>query len=200
MQLGNIIGIVLSSLVMFFVIDLLHNADIKQGAMENYIGGLGSKNLPAPQSGLMSILANGIVGGNMSWALIVFGILMGVSFIAMGVSSPMLVCVGMYLPLDTTFAIFIGGMFKGGLDKIMEQRKYDTTMKQNIENIGILLCAGLIAGEALTGLAFAPLKIMGINLPVIFANPSIVVGGSILIVIGLSLVYFPLKFGKNSTK
>ena len=58
----------------------------------------------------MAILSQGIVGGDMAWPLIIVGIAMGISLILVQVQSPMLVCVGMYLPLETTFAIFIGGL------------------------------------------------------------------------------------------
>ena len=72
--------------------------------------GLGGKAYPAPQASLMAILAKGIVGGDMAWPLIIVGILMAVGLILLKVKSPMLVCVGMYLPLETSFAIFIGGL------------------------------------------------------------------------------------------
>ena len=49
----------------------------------------------------------------MAWPLIIVGMVMGFGLILMQVRSPMLVCVGMYLPLGTTFAIFVGGLIKG---------------------------------------------------------------------------------------
>ena len=57
----------------------------------------------------MAMLSRGIVEGKMAWPLIIVGMLMGFAFILMQVRSPMLVSVGMYLPLGTTFAIFLGG-------------------------------------------------------------------------------------------
>ena len=60
----------------------------------------------------MASLAQGIVGGDMAWPLVVVGILMGFGLILIEVKSPMLFAVGMYLPLDTTFAIFVGGLFR----------------------------------------------------------------------------------------
>ena len=76
----------------------------------------GSANLPAPQASLMAILSKGIVSGEMAWPINIYGMLMGIGFIIMNVKSPMLVSVGMYLPLGTTFAIFIGGLVKGIVD------------------------------------------------------------------------------------
>ena len=108
MEFGDILGVVISCAVMFLVLSFLNDGDIAMGKAQGYIGGFGSPKLSAPQSSLMAILSQGIVGGQMAWPLIIVGMLMGVGFILMGVKSPMLVSVGMYLPLETTFAIFVG--------------------------------------------------------------------------------------------
>src|SRR5258708_10503679 len=60
----------------------------------------------------MATLAIGIVGGDMPWPLVVVGVCFGIALIMMQVKSPMLVAVGMYLPFETTFAIFLGGVFR----------------------------------------------------------------------------------------
>ncbi|HEY5123547.1 MAG TPA: oligopeptide transporter, OPT family [Ignavibacteria bacterium] len=195
MQVGNIIGVVVSGLVMFFILNLLNQSDIASGKMSSppYVGGFGSSKLPAPQGGLMAMLSQGIVGGEMAWPLIIVGLFMGLAFIMMQVKSPMLVAVGMYLPLETTFAIFIGGMIKGIADIIIKKRGYNDAQKVRIENIGILLASGLIAGEALTGLAFAPLKIAEIKLFEIFSNPPLFIGVLVIIFIGFILINIPLK-------
>ena len=70
----------------------------------------------------MASLAQGIVGGDMAWPLIITGILMGLAMMMIGVKSPMLVAIGMYLPLGTTFAIFIGGMVRWVSDTLGERR------------------------------------------------------------------------------
>jgi len=193
MQFGDIIGVVISGLVMFFVLNLLNQADIIQGQQQGYTGGFGSKNLSAPQSGLMAMLSQGIVGGEMAWPLIIVGMLMGLSFIMMQVKSPMLVSVGMYLPLETTFAIFIGGIVKGILDIIVKKRGYNAAQRVRIENVGILLASGFIAGEALTGLGFAPFRIADFNIWTIFADPPLLIGISVLALIGIILIYVPMK-------
>ncbi len=193
MQVGDIIGVVVSGLVMFYVLNLLNQADIAQGIQQNYQGGFGSKNLSAPQAGLMAMLSQGIVGGKMAWSLIIVGLLMGLAFIMMQVKSPMLVSVGMYLPLETTFAIFIGGIIKGILDILVKKKKMNEAQKVRIENVGILLASGFIAGEALTGLGFAPFKIAEFKIPQIFAEPPLMIGFVILAIIGLILIYIPLR-------
>src|SRR5438128_10481538 len=101
------IGFVVESLVMYWTLMLLNEANIKAGG-----SGFGDRQLSAPQAGLMATLAMGIVGGEMPWPLVVVGIFMGIGLIMMQVRSPMLVAVGMYLPFETTFAIFLGGVFR----------------------------------------------------------------------------------------
>jgi hypothetical protein len=61
----------------------------------------------------------------------------------------------MYLPLETTFAIFVGGLLRGFVDKRAEKRGYNAAQKARVENAGVLTASGLIAGEALMGLVAA---------------------------------------------
>jgi putative OPT family oligopeptide transporter len=193
MQLGDIIGVLLAGGVMFFVLHLLNQADIAEGISKGYEGGFGSKSLSAPQAGLMAMLSNGIVGGQMAWPLIIVGLFMGLAFILMQVKSPMLVSVGMYLPLETTFAIFVGGIIKGIVEMIVKKKGYNDAQKVRLENVGILLASGLIAGEALTGLGFAPLKIFNVPIPQIFSDPSPLIGLVVIALIALYLIYVPLR-------
>jgi uncharacterized oligopeptide transporter (OPT) family protein len=103
----------------------------------------------------MASLAQGIVGGNMAWPLVVVGILMGFGLILVEVRSPMLFSVGMYLPLETTFAIFVGGLFRWATDRLRDRGNFNPAQKARIENTGVLTASGLIAGEALCGLVVA---------------------------------------------
>ncbi len=152
MQVGDIIGVILAGLVMFFPLYVLHNSDLAQNPAS---GGFGSANLSAPQAGLMAALSQGIVGGEMAWPLVIVGIAMGISMILIKVRSPMLFSVGMYLPLGTTFAIFVGGVIRGVVDRRVKKRSYNDAQKARVENAGILAASGLIAGEALMGLLIA---------------------------------------------
>lgn len=188
MQVGDIIGVVVSAAVMFIPLLILHEGDIKSGGT-----GFGGDALPAPQASLMAILSKGIVAGQMDWILIFVGMLMGVGFILMNVKSPMLVSVGMYLPLGTTFAIFTGGMIKGIVEKYNEKRKFNDGQKSRVENTGILLAAGLIAGEALIGLLFAGFAFWEVPLLAIFAEPSFIISLIVFAFIGWLLVNIPLK-------
>ena len=194
MQIGDIVGVALAGIVMFGVLVFLNDGDIAKGIREGYVGGFGSKNLSAPQASLMAILSKGIVSGQMAWPLIIAGMLMGVSFIMMQVKSPMLVCVGMYLPLETTFAIFLGGIFKGILDNIAEKRKFTLAQRTNSENTGVLLASGLIAGEALMGLIIAIFAVGNIFLYDIFSffsKPPFWISIIVLALIAWVLVQIP---------
>jgi putative OPT family oligopeptide transporter len=195
MQVGDVIGVVLSAAVMFIPLVILHQGDLNAGqqASPPYEGGFGSKVIPAPQAGLMALLSQGIVGGQMAWPLIIVGMLMAVGFILLQVRSPMLVCVGMYLPLETTFAIFVGGLIRGLVDKMAARRNFNEAQKARVENNGVLLASGLIAGEALIGLVFAWMAFREIQTPAIFESPSFITSLFVLALIAGVLVLVPIK-------
>jgi putative OPT family oligopeptide transporter len=195
MQVGDLFGIALSAVVMFLPLIVLHEGDIKAGQMADppYQGGFGGPKLSAPQASLMALLSQGIVGGTMPWPLIIVGMFMGFGFILMQVRSPMLVSVGMYLPLETTFAIFVGGVIKGIVERINAKKQYNDAQKARVENTGVLLASGLIAGEALIGLLFAGLAFAEIPLFAIFKQPSFLISLVMLGIIGWILVQIPVK-------
>ena len=152
MQVGDLIGVVFAGLLLFFPLYLLHTSDMAAYPAD---GGFGGPSLSAPQAGLMAALSQGIVGGEMAWPLVIVGIAMGISLILVKVRSPMLFAVGMYLPLETTFAIFVGGLMRGLVDRLAGKRGYNAAQKARVENAGVLTASGLIAGEALMGLVVA---------------------------------------------
>lgn len=196
MQIGNVIGVIAAGSVMFFILTILNDGDVARGAVEGYEGGFGSKELPAPQASLMAILSRGIVGGEMAWPLIIVGMFMGFGFVLMGVKSPMLVSVGMYLPLTTTFAIFVGGIVKGITEMVGKRRKHNEGQRLRSENVGILLASGLIAGEALMGLVIAMFAVGGIfifNIFSFFQNPTFLIGFIVIILVALYLIITPLR-------
>jgi uncharacterized oligopeptide transporter (OPT) family protein len=107
----------------------------------------------------------------------------------------MLIFVGMYLPFSTVFAIFAGGLIKGILDLYIARRKYSEKQLAAVENTGVLLASGMIAGEALMGLVVAGFAMFNIFfsdlLPI--SNPLYSAGLGIVIVIAYFLVSLPLK-------
>jgi putative OPT family oligopeptide transporter len=144
MQIGDLFGIVVASLVLFFPLSTLDR-----------VYHFGTAELPAPQAGLMAMLSKGIVGGDMAWPLVVVGILLGIAMIMIEVKSVMLFSVGMYLPLGTTFAIFVGGIIRWVTDSLRNRRNLNDAQKARVDNAGILTASGFIAGEALCGIAVA---------------------------------------------
>jgi len=144
MQIGDLFGIVVASFVLFWPLSKL-----------DFVYHFGTAELPAPQAGLMAMLAKGIVGGDMAWPLVVVGVMLGIALIMIEVKSVMLFSVGMYLPLGTTFAIFVGGLIRWITDSLRNRRNLNDAQKARVDNAGILTASGLIAGEALCGIAVA---------------------------------------------
>ena len=97
----------------------------------------------------------GIVGGEMAWPLVISGMFLGLSLILIKAPAPMLIAVGMYLPFNTTAAIFVGGIIKWILDKQMAKRNATDEQKTKAENTGLLISSGLIAGESLMAVILA---------------------------------------------
>ena len=199
MQAGDMIGVVVSSLVMWVPLFYLNAGDLKMAKIKGYIGGFGGDVLAAPQAGLMANLSNGIVGGEMVWPLIIVGVLMAVGFILVQVKSPMLVCVGMYLSFDTVAAIFVGGAIRWIIDGMIARRQFNDNQKSRVENRGVLLASGLIAGEALVGLVFAAIAFF--NEGVIpnlakdwlgIGQPNFLVSVAVFVALGYLLVKVPL--------
>jgi putative OPT family oligopeptide transporter len=191
-QIVELIAVVVASSVMYFPLLLLHEADISAGGT-----GLGSRALPAPQAGLMALLAQGIVGGDMPWPLVLVGVLFGISLILINVKSPMLVAVGMYLPFETTFAIFVGGVIRAIGDKVAARRGYNEAQLARVENAGVLTASGLIAGEALLGLVWAALQFdfarkLRDSL-IVSAHPSYLIGLLVMIGLAVAMVAIPLR-------
>jgi len=188
MQMGDLIGVVVAGAALFFPLYILHVSNIKLGGT-----GFGDAKLPAPQAGLMATLSQGIVGGEMAWPLVLVGIALGISLILVRVKSPMLFAVGMYLPLETTFAIFVGGVLRAVVDAIVARRKYNDAQKARVENAGVLAASGLIAGEALMGLVVAAIvffrgSFFGVQLA--FAGPLAIV---FALVLAAYLIFVPLR-------
>jgi putative OPT family oligopeptide transporter len=181
MEIGDLLGIVVASLVLFFPLAVLDKAYH-----------FGSPALSAPQAGLMSMLAKGIVGGDMAWPLVIVGILMGFAMIMIEVKSVMLFAVGMYLPLGTTFAIFLGGVIRWVTDRLRDRRGFNDAQKARVDNAGVLTASGLIAGEALCGLVIAGLVGAGRDVTLFHWTPPFVLALAALAVLILVMVRVPL--------
>jgi putative OPT family oligopeptide transporter len=181
MQVGDLIGIVVASLVLFFPLAVLDKAYH-----------FGSPALSAPQAGLMAMLSKGIVGGDMAWPLIIVGVLLGIVGILIQVKSVMLFSIGMYLPLGTTFAMFLGGVIRWATDRLRDRRGFNDAQKARVDNVGVLTASGLIAGEALCGLVVAGLVGAGKNVTLVHWTPSLWAALAALALLVLVMIRVPL--------
>jgi putative OPT family oligopeptide transporter len=186
-QIVELIAVIVGSLAMYFPLRLLLIANLKGGGT-----GFGDKALAAPQAGLMAALSQGIVGGEMAWPLVITGALFGVAMIFLKVRSPMLVAVGMYLPFNTSFAIFIGGSLRWLQEYLSKRAGNNEAQRARVENTGVLIASGLIAGEALTGLLIGGFKAYDKPIHHFFADPSYGLGFLVFAVVGAILVRLPL--------
>ncbi len=167
MQKGELIGVVIAAPFLALVLMLL-------GAAYGFAGAPGANPataLPAPQAGLMALMSTGIVNGQMVWPLFLAGMLFAIMLILVRAPSPMLVAVGMYLPIWSTFAIFIGGVMRWIVDRALERRRVGREGMERANNTGILVASGFIAGEALMGIVIAAVIVLKIHLPVIVGSP-----------------------------
>ena len=145
MQLVEIVAVVLLAFFLMAPIIVLDEAN-------RATGGIGGRGLPAPQAGLMAQLAKGIVGGQMAWGLLAIGAAFALALILCGARAPMLIAVGMYLPFETSSAIFVGGLIRWIADRAGAA-----------EDKGTLLASGLIAGEAIVGILLAVTYVSGLS-------------------------------------
>lgn len=198
-QITELIAVVVASLVMYWPLLLLQQGNIRAGGI-----GFGDRELSAPQAGLMATLSQGIVGGDMPWPLVVVGVSMGIAMIMLQVRSPMLVAVGMYLPFETTFAIFIGGVIRSIGDSLAAKRGFNEAQRARIENAGVLTASGLIAGEAIIGLVWAGMQFLPQGkIPIIFdlkkpqalfqIEPSYFAGAMVMLALAWWMIRLPMS-------
>jgi putative OPT family oligopeptide transporter len=148
MEVALIISVAALSFVLVFAMSLLHQKS-----------GIGSPELPAPQAGLMAQLARGIVLRDLPLGLVLMGMLFAVALILIDSPSPMLVAVGMYLPLETTAAMFVGGLIKHLMERVGQKRGFTPEQATAAENRGALIASGFIGGEAIMAVIVALLTV-----------------------------------------
>jgi len=152
-QVMQIIGVLSASVVLGLVLDILHTAYT-----------IGSPTLSAPQATLMKSVADGVFTGNLPWNMVGFGAIIGILIILIDLRQerigsdfrvPILaVAVGIYLPIELTVPIFLGGM----ITHFSEKSGASDMMKKK----GLLMASGLITGEALVGILVAvPIFVTG---------------------------------------
>ena len=171
-QIGELLGAVVAAFTIGGVLLLLNSA-----------WGFGTTELAAPQATLMKMITEGVMNGNLPWALVFIGVFAAVVVEILGI--PVLpVAIGLYLPLELSATIMIGGVIRWIVDK-------KSADSDNEAGGGILFCSGLIAGEGLVGILLAILAVVGVadklNLSGVI-NTGIV-GGLVLFVVMIACVY-----------
>lgn len=140
-QIGELVGVITSAGVVALVVTLLHN---------NVEGGLGGAELPAPQAVLMKLVVDGVLDQNLPWSLILIGA--GIAGLASLFRIPILAfAVGVYLPLDTMAAVFLGGLLRHLLMARHQKSKRGETIRER----GVLFGSGLVGGGGLMGVLLA---------------------------------------------
>ena len=186
MEVGEIIGVVVAAMVLIWPMI----------AMDR-VYEIGSAELPAPQAGLMALMARGIVGGEMAWPLVVTGMFLALGLILINSPSPMLIAVGMYLPFSSTSAIFVGGLMAWMLSRRLTARGASERAVTRATNTGVLLSSGFIAGEALMAvvLAFVVLggSAFGIDQVLPSFMQSTLLGALVFVLLYYMLVNVPLE-------
>ncbi|KPJ87931.1 MAG: peptide transporter, partial [Gemmatimonas sp. SG8_17] len=139
-QIGELIGVITSAGVVCLVVMMLH---------QNVEGGLGGAELPAPQAVLMKLVIDGVLDQNLPWALILIGV--GIGLVASLFKIPVLAfAVGVYLPLSTMGAVFLGGLMRHLLTRAQPAEIAEQRREQ-----GVLFGSGLVGGGGLTGVLLA---------------------------------------------
>ncbi len=139
-QIGELIGVVTSAGAVCLVVTLLH---------QNVPGGLGGTELPAPQAVLMKLVIDGVLDQNLPWVFIFIGV--GIGLVASMFRIPVLAfAVGVYLPLSTMAAVFVGGVTRWVLTRNQEPAEAERRREE-----GVLFGSGLVGGGGLTGVLLA---------------------------------------------
>ena len=175
-QIGELLGVVVSGLAIGGVLYLLDAA-----------WGYGTAEVPAPQAGLMKMIVEGIMGGDLPWTLVFVGV-----FLALGLEilriPVMPFAIGLYLPIYLNTTIMIGGVVRMFMDG---RKNVDSKTKESQVTNGTLYCAGMIAGEGLVGIFLAILAVAGISIPA-FINLGNIGGVVIMALMILGLLKFSL--------
>ena len=180
-QVGELIGTAVSAFTIGGVLLLLDKA-----------WGFGTVELAAPQATLMKMIVEGVMEGNLPWMLIFIGVFIAVAVEIMGIPG-LPVAIGLYLPLELSATIMLGGIVRLVTD-YLNKKQSDRT--EDDAGAGILFCSGLIAGEGLVGIILAVFAVAGLDERIDLSgriNTGMVGGIVLLVVMIISVAIFSLK-------
>lgn len=196
-QAALVIGVLAGAVVIPPVLDLLSHAYGFLGAP-----GVNPANaLPAPQAGLISALAKGVIENKIDWSLLGLGGAIGAGTIVLDEilartakharMPPLGVGLGIYLPTSTTLMVVVGAIVGWWFNRRAERRE---PRPEAAKQLGVLLASGLIVGESLLGVVFAavvafsgkqnPIALVGAH----FATASVVIG-SLVFALTIAVLY-----------
>ena len=203
-QVALIFGVIAGAFVIPPVLDLVNHA-------YGFVGAPGaearSNPLPAPQAGLISSLAKGVIAADIDWSLIRIGALIGVGIILLDEIlarttkhmrvPPLAVGLGIYLPTSSTLMIVVGAI----VGWIFDRRADRTPKPEATKQLGVLLASGLIVGEGIIGVVISaivvfsgkdfPLSVVGAS----YETAGIIIGGAAFVVIAVALYRWILRMG-----
>ena len=147
-QYGELIGVTVSAVAIGAILYLLNAA-----------WGFGGEELGAPQAMMMKMVIEGVMGGDLPWALVFTGVFLAVFIEILGL--PVLpVAIGIYLPFHLNAGIMAGGVVRW----LVERRKYKSEKAKNeAVQSGILYTSGMIAGEGIVGIILAVLAVITVG-------------------------------------
>jgi putative OPT family oligopeptide transporter len=201
-QVALVIGVIAGAFVIPPVLDLVNHA-------YGFVGAPGAElrphPLPAPQAGLISSLAQGVIAADIDWSLIRIGGLIGIGVILLDEIlaritkhmrvPPLAVGLGIYLPTQSTLMIVVGAI----VGWFFEQRANRTPKPEATKQLGVLLASGLIVGESIIGVILsavvvfsgkaAPLALVGPG----FEKAGVLIGGVAFAAIGFMLYRWILR-------
>jgi putative OPT family oligopeptide transporter len=197
-QWALVIGVIAGAAIIPPILNILN-----QGS--GFVGAPGSElhanPLAAPQAGLISALAQGVIQNNIQWDLIGVGALIGVAMIVIDEVlrrttksahlSPLAVGLGIYLPTSSTLMVVVGAF----VGHIYDKRAERTANPESAKQLGVLLASGMIVGEGILGVIIAAIvAFSGKDFPLAlvsdeFADSTALWVGGIAFVIAVLALY-----------
>jgi putative OPT family oligopeptide transporter len=183
-QWALVIGVVAGAFVIPPVLDLVNHA-------YGFVGAPGAElrphPLPAPQAGLISSLAQGVIAADIDWSLIRIGAFIGVGIILLDEIlarttrhmrvPPLAVGLGIYLPTQSTLMIVVGAIAGWFFDR----RANRTPKPEATKQLGVLLASGLIVGESTIGVVISAIVVFsGVAAPLALVGPGFEMAGIII--------------------
>ena len=180
-QLGQLIGAAFACWAVAGTVLLLGNAYQ-----------FGSKDVPAPQATLMKTIIEGVLAGDLPWGLVGTGVGVSVAAMLCGVSG-LAFAIGVYLPLASMLAIFIGGCVRA---RVEHARGGKPPVGGDA---GILAASGLVAGEGLAGVLVAALVGLGAvpkSKATLLVGPA---GEAAVLLVVAAICFFLLAAGRTES-